>query len=213
MGNNNERKRDLARDREERMGHQFDGAKTGGRETNVGQTDVGGATGAQGVGTGGTIGGADAFLTGEQSAAGGGQDMLGENSPTLSTAEAQGSGREEASGQVLTGDQGGDGNFGGRTGSGTSAIAANNSSADLGASGEGSPGSDSDEPAIGPGGQSEIGGASDLGGGETGLGDGGSGFIGRNGNPDEGFAERGRGAPDGSQPEAIDEEDSSERSS
>ena len=184
MGNENERKRDPARDREERMGHQFDDAKTGGRETNVGQSDVSGATGGQGVGTGGTIGGSDAFLTGERSAAGGGQDMIGDSSPTLSQGEAQGSGRAEASGQVLTGDQEGDGNFGGRTGSGTSAIAANNSSADLGASGEGAPASDS-----------------------------GSGFIGRNGNPDEGFAERGRGAPDGSQPEAIDEEDSSERSS
>lgn len=213
MGNENERKRDPARDREERMGHQFDDAKTGGRETNVGQSDVSGATGGQGVGTGGTIGGSDAFLTGDQSAAGGGQDMIGDSSPTLSAAEAQGSGREEASGQVLTGDQEGDDNFGGRTGSGTSAIAANNSRADLGASGEGSPARGADEPAIGPGGQSEIGGASDLGGGETGLGDGGSGFIGRNGNPDEGFAERGRGAPEGSQPEAIDEEDSSRRSS
>lgn len=59
---------------------------------------------------------------------------------------------------------------------------------------------------VGPGGYSPESGASDLGGGETGLGDVG-GFVGtekedsgdylqRSGNPDEGFAEQGRGAPD-----------------
>ena len=63
---------------------------------------------------------------------------------------------------------------------------------------------------VGPGGYSPESGASDLGGGETGLGDvgGGGGFVGsqsgedsgdylqRDGNPQEGFAEQGRGAPD-----------------
>lgn len=62
------------------------------------------------------------------------------------------------------------------------------------------------ESDVGPGGYSPESGASDLGGGETGLGDsGGSGFVGsqsedsgeylqQDGNPEAGFAEQGRGA-------------------
>ena len=122
--------------------------------------------------------------------------------------------------QVLTGDQSGDDNFGGRTGSGTSFIAANTSRADLGAAGVGPQGDrdkpkEPEEPAIGPGGQSEIGGASDLGGGETGLGDSGAFIAGQSEEdgpenlqeseyPEAGYAEQGRGAPEGSEPGGIE---------
>ena len=62
-----------------------------------------------------------------------------------------------------------------------------------------------DESDVGPGGYSPESGASDLGGGETGLGDSGGGFVGsqgqdsgeylqQDGNPETGFAEQGRGA-------------------
>lgn len=238
MGNENERKRDPAENRENEMGHQWDEVKTGGDERNVGLTgDAGFGPGGSGMtgssaGTGGAIGGSAEFLSGES------RQPSGSGSKGGASSADRDIGSETK--QVLTGDQEGDDNFGGRTGSGTSAIAANNSRADLGASGAGSPGGQSatgeaapdrsrgdkpargqdserssdDEPAVGPGGQSEIGGASDLGGGETGLGDGGgtsdsdaeepSDYLQKDGNPQAGFAERGRGAPDGSQPGGIE---------
>lgn len=222
MGNENERKHDPAENRENRQGHQWDEVKTGGEERTVGLTgDKGlGGGGVQGnsAGTGGTIGGSSSFLSGEDSTASGGQQS-GRGSQGESAGSKDPDIGSEAK-QVLTGDQSGGTTFGGQTGSGTSAIAANNSSADLGAGGppggadrkdDRSADSSDDEPRIGPGGQSEIGGASDLGGGETGQGDGGgfigsdsddsSGYLQKDGNPQAGFAERGRGAPDGSQPE------------
>lgn len=220
MGNENERKRDPAENRENRMGHKFDDVKTGGDEKTVGLTgDTAGGGGAGSVGSGGAIGGSETFATGDKSAPGGGQQAgHGSNGePTASTDPAAGSEDQSQTKQVLTGDQGGDDNFSGQPQGGTSAIAANNSRDDLGASGAGSPGKQGsgskEEPEIGPGGQSEIGGASDLGGGETGKGSGG--FIGsdgeesddyleRDGNPKGGFAERGRGAPEGSQPGGIE---------
>ena len=211
MGNENERKRDPAENRENEMGHRWDEVKTGGSERNVGLTgDAGFGPGGAGVGStgsGGTIGGSAEFLSGERREQSGYGSQGG---PAGSTD----SGIDSGAKQVLTGDQEGDDNFGGRTGSGTSAMAANNSRDDLGASGAGSPGrqsGDSDDPSIGPGGQSEIGGASDLGGGETGQGSG-EGFIGsqadndsgdylqNDGNPKGGFAEQGRGAPDRDRP-------------
>ena len=215
MGNENERKRNPAENRENEMGHQWDEVKTGGKERNVGLTgDAGFGPGGAGVGgssvgTPGVIGGSAEFLEGES------RQQSGE--PSQATTD-QNIGSETK--QVLTGEQGGDDSFGGQAGSGTSATAANNSRADLGASGAGSPGGQSEsgqagkEPAVGPGGQSEIGGASDLGGGETGRGSG-QGFIAnesddssdylqKDGNPQAGFAERGRGAPEGSQPGGIE---------
>ena len=214
MGNENERKRDPAENRKNEMGHQWDEVKTGGNERNVGLTGdagfgPGGAgVGSSSVGTPGIIGGSAEFLSGEsrqQSAEGSG-------------AADQSIGSETK--QVLTGDQGGDDSFGGQAGSGTSAIAANNSSDDLGAAGAGPGGGKNpsdegaEEPATGPGGQSEIGGASDLGGGETGLGSGrgsiasggdeSSDYLEGDGNPQAGFAERGRGAPEGTQPGGVE---------
>lgn len=207
MGNENERKRDPAENRENRMGGGPDEAKTGGDEKNVGLTGTtGGAAGGPSVGSGGAIGGSSGFLSGES------EERASSDAQGGSTTDDQeiGSGTK----QVLTGETGNE-MFSGQPQSGTSFIAGNNSRADLGASGAGSPesqpSSESDEPQIAPGGQSEIGGASDLGGGETGLGDH-PGFIGSNsgddggdylredGNPDSGFAEQGRGAPDGSEP-------------
>ena len=219
MGNENERKRDPSENRENRQGHEWDEVKTGGDERNVGLTGDrgfgGGGVHGSSPGTGGVIGGSPAFLSGEDSASGGGQQSGygSQGGPAGSTDPGIDEVGSETK-QVLTGDQSGGTTFGGQTGSGTSAIAANNSSGDLGAGGPpgGADRNDEDEPRIGPGGQSEIGGASDLGGGETGQGDGG-GFIGsrgdedgsdylqKDGNPQAGFAERGRGAPDGSQPE------------
>lgn len=95
---------------------------------------------------------------------------------------------------VLTGDGQSDDNFGGRTGSGTSAMAANNSSADLGASG--------------PAGSAGI-----ESGGTPGA------FVGteqqdsgdylqqdrQDQSNQGGFAEQGRGAPEGSGPEGSNE--------
>lgn len=213
MGNENERKRDPAENRKNEMGHPWDEVKTGGDERNVGLTgDAGFGPGGTGMGGGsvgspGIIGGSAEFLSGES------RQQSGE-APQGTSDRNIGSETK----QVLTGERGGDDSFGGQAGSGTSAIAANNSRADLGASGAGSPGGergqDEKEPAVGPGGQSEIGGASDLGGGETGLGDGGgtsdedaeeSGdYLQKDGNPQAGFAERGRGAPEGSQPGGIE---------
>ena len=194
MGNENERKRDPAENRETRRGGGPDEAKTGGDEKNVGLTGTtAGAAGGQSAGSGGAVGGSAEFLSGEE-----GQQ------PEAAASSGERTGQDTS--HVLTGDQENSGMFSGQPQSGTSAIAGNSSRADLGASGAGSPGSQGtdDEPRVAPGGQSEIGGASDLGGGETGEG---SGFIGsgsdedssdylrEDGNPDEGFAEQGRGAP------------------
>lgn len=206
MGNENERKHDPAENRQERMGHPWDDVKHGGDERNVGLTGdagsgSGGVTGSS-AGTSGVVGGSSDFLAGQA------QDGSGETRQD-SRPSSQDENIGQDTKQVLTGDQRGSGNFSGQPQGGTSAVAANNSRADLGASGAGASGEgrrDTDSPQVGPGGQSEIGGASDLGGGETGLGDK-QGFIGsgseedsadyleKDGNPQAGFAERGRGAP------------------
>ena len=227
MGNENERKHDPSENRESRQGHQWDEVKTGGDERTVGLTGDrglgGGGVHGSSPGTGGVIGGSSAFLNGEDSPSSDSQQSGygSQGGPAGSSDPGEQIGSETK--QVLTGDQSGGNTFGGQTGSGTSTIAANNSSADLGAGGppgsagrneQGSNRDSDDEPRIGPGGQSEIGGASDLGGGETGQGDGG-GFIGsggddgsdylrNDGNPQAGFAEQGRGAPEGSEPDGLE---------
>ena len=183
MANENERKHDPAENRREEMGHRWDDAKTGGGEKNVGQT--GGSVGGSSAGTNAPVGGSASFLAGENQSTGsesgqGGASATGQAEPN----------------QVLTGDGGGDSNFGGRTGSGTSAMAANNSRADLGAAG------------VGPNGQ------------QSGIESGGTpgAFVGseqqdsgdyvqdRSDEPNQGgFAEQGRGAPEGSGPEGSGE--------
>lgn len=75
MGNENERKRNPARDRKERIGHKWDDAKTGGREQTVGQTNdrgfgKGGGPDSNSVGTVGVIGGSPDFLTDGEEATG-----------------------------------------------------------------------------------------------------------------------------------------------
>jgi hypothetical protein len=211
VGNENERKHNPAENRQNQMGGGPDDAKTGGDESNVGlANDAGGAARGMGVGTTGVIGGSADFLadteasaqsqptTGQQSQQGElGQQQAGQGHGTFGAA-ANMTGQ---SGQI-----GGDSSFGGQSGSGTSAIGGNSGQSDLGSAGIGSGGGqsssgesvapsggsgsnidDGDESNddIGPGGQSEIGGASDLGGGETGLG---------SGNSD--FAPDGHGAPE-----------------
>jgi hypothetical protein len=148
--------------------------------------------GPQGTGSTGAVlpGGADS----EFARTSGGQ--------TMGMTEPSGQGGSSASGQaepnqVLTGDQGGSGTLAGQPQSGTSAMAANNSRADLGAAG------------VGPNGQQSSGIES---GGTPGA------FVGRE-QPDSGdyvqqgrdqpnqggFADQGRGAPEGSGPEGSSE--------
>ena len=151
MGNENERKHDPAENRENRRGGGPDQAKTGGGETNVGLTgSTAGAAGGQSAGSGGAIGGSAEFVSGEQA-------------PQAQTSSGGQTAGQDAN-QVLVGDQEDSGTFSGQPQSGTSAMAANSSRADLGASGAGAPRKpgDSEEPRIAPGGQSEIGGASGL---------------------------------------------------
>ena len=85
MGNENERKRNPAENREERMGHQWDDAKTGGDEETVGLTNdrgfgAGGGPDSNSVGSVGIIGGSAEFLTGEET---GGQG----STPTASASD------------------------------------------------------------------------------------------------------------------------------
>lgn len=111
--------------------------------------------------------------------------------------------QSSASGQVLTGEQPGADIHSGQPQSGTSALAANTSQADLGASGAGSPqtGTASDSQSAQSG--------SDQQGGFIGSGSSDSGdYLERDGNPDGGFAEQGQGAAgqaSGSGPEGSSE--------
>lgn len=125
MGDENIRKRDPAENRRERAGYPEDGAKTGGEESNVGLTNS--TVGRTGAGSGGAIGGSDDFLSGET-----GSSAPGEFGPDETSIG-------DETRQVLAGDQEGDSNFGGRTGSGKSFIASNKSRDDLGAAGAGQP--------------------------------------------------------------------------
>lgn len=197
MGNENERKHDPAENRQNRMGGGPDDAKTGGDESNVGLAgDAGGAARGMGVGTTGIIGGSADFLADTESSAESrpaiGQQSQQNEFGQQQSGQGQGSFGTAANMTGQSGQIGGDSSFGGQSGSGTSAIGGNSGQSDLGSAGVGSGGGQSSSGEtvsgtggsstdssgedsgddIGPGGQSEVGGASDLGGGETGLGSG-----------------------------------------
>ena len=75
MGNENERKRNPADNRERQTGHDFDDVKTGGDEPNVGITkDRGlgerGAVSGGSVGSVGIVGGSAEFLADDEDSAG-----------------------------------------------------------------------------------------------------------------------------------------------
>jgi hypothetical protein len=151
MGNENERKHDPAENRREWLGHEFDEAKTGGSETNVGQTGAAAGTGGMSTGSGGVIGGSSDFLTDPLVDAPTAVQQDG-GSPDRVEMEPQSSSGNQ---QNLGGQQGGDTTFGG-SGSGSSFMASNTGQSDLGSAGIGAPDDQGDiEGASDPGGQAE----------------------------------------------------------